>query len=62
MEILVEKCYLSGVHNPSPYLRRYRLPTVNSSGTIAAYEELLSPVDNCAKLAFISALNFQNKV
>ncbi|KAL3984576.1 hypothetical protein ACH3XW_35090 [Acanthocheilonema viteae] len=52
---------ISGVHNPSPYLRRYRLPTINSSSTVAAYEELLSPVDNCAKLAFISALNFQNE-
>uniref|UniRef100_A0A0R3RZE6 Uncharacterized protein n=1 Tax=Elaeophora elaphi TaxID=1147741 RepID=A0A0R3RZE6_9BILA len=49
------------VHNPSPYLRRYRLPTINSSATVEAYEELLSPIDNCAKLAFISALNFQNK-
>ncbi|OZC12240.1 hypothetical protein X798_00761 [Onchocerca flexuosa] len=54
--------FLYGVHNPSPYLRRYRLPTINSNATVAAYDELLSPVDNCAKLAFISALNFQNKI
>uniref|UniRef100_A0A2K6W993 Uncharacterized protein n=1 Tax=Onchocerca volvulus TaxID=6282 RepID=A0A2K6W993_ONCVO len=52
---------ISGVHNPSPYLRRYRLPAINSNATVAAYDELLSPVDNCAKLAFISAINFQNK-
>ncbi|VIO97973.1 Uncharacterized protein BM_BM1072 [Brugia malayi] len=49
------------VHNPSPYLRRYRLPAINSSATVAAYDDLLSPIDNCAKLAFISTLNFQNK-
>uniref|UniRef100_A0AAF5PV74 Uncharacterized protein n=1 Tax=Wuchereria bancrofti TaxID=6293 RepID=A0AAF5PV74_WUCBA len=52
---------ISGVHNPSPYLRRYRLPAINSSATVAAYDDLLSPIDNCAKLAFISTLNFQNK-
>ncbi|VDK41810.1 unnamed protein product [Gongylonema pulchrum] len=52
---------ISGVHNPSPYLRRYRLPTINSSATVAAYEELLSPVENCAKFALISSINFQNK-
>ncbi|MCP9262609.1 hypothetical protein DINM_005973 [Dirofilaria immitis] len=49
------------VHNPSPYLRRYRLPTINSHATVSAYDDLLSPIDNCAKLAYISALNFQNK-
>ncbi|VDN02882.1 unnamed protein product [Thelazia callipaeda] len=61
LPILPTKKLYERAHNPSPYLRRYRLPTVNSSATVAAYEELLSPVDNCAKLAYISALNCQNK-
>ncbi|VDM39623.1 unnamed protein product [Toxocara canis] len=49
----------NGGHNPSPYLRRYRLPQLGSGAS--AYEQLLSPVDNSSKMAFISALNFQKK-
>lgn len=51
-----------GRHNPSPYLRRYRLPTINSEKSMAAYDELLSPADEQAKLATITSLNLKSQV
>ncbi|TKR61300.1 hypothetical protein L596_028425 [Steinernema carpocapsae] len=44
-------------HNPSPYLRRYRLPVLPNAST--SYDDLLSPIDNNAKLAFIAVKNAQ---
>uniref|UniRef100_A0A914DXX3 Uncharacterized protein n=1 Tax=Acrobeloides nanus TaxID=290746 RepID=A0A914DXX3_9BILA len=42
-------------HNPSPYLRRYRLPVLPFQDS--SYDDLLSPVDHESKMDFIEWKN-----
>uniref|UniRef100_A0A914WHZ7 Uncharacterized protein n=1 Tax=Plectus sambesii TaxID=2011161 RepID=A0A914WHZ7_9BILA len=41
-------------HQPSPYLRRFRLPSLNASPS-GSYDDLLSPVDDCARMLNVEA-------